>query len=524
MKAVMVMFDTLTKKYLTPYNKTNAVRTQEFDRLANKTVCFDNFYSGSLPCMPARRELHTGRYNFLHRSWGPLEPFDVSAIEMLKNSGVYTHIVTDHDHYWEDGGATYVQRFNTWQGFRGQEGDHWMPMVDQSKVVMPEQHSSTKNYAGGLYQNWANRTQYREEKDYPSVQTVEAGLNFIQQNHQEDNWFLQIECFDPHEPFDVPQKYLDMVGGEYKGKYFDCPQYHFTNESEQEKEQIIKRYQALILMCDTYLGKILDHFDTYNLWQDTMLIVNTDHGFLLGEHNWWGKNLAPFYQEVVHLPFFLYDPRNKKQGQRCAQLAQTIDIAPTLMDFFGLEIPKEVLGSKLDEIIEQRVAKPAILFGMFGTHVSISDGEYVYMRSVHNKDVQLFEHTVMPTRMRSLFSKEELKHAELCSDYEFMGVPVLKTPVPPLPKQFEHLLTSELLGTKLFHIAEDPDQKKELDDIDVELRMIHKMIPLMKENDCPPEVYQRLGITENMTKEDLLRQREEKAKQRELAQKAGAQG
>ncbi len=317
MKAVMIMFDTLTRKYLTPYDENNQVETKEFQRLSEQTVCFDNFYSGSLPCMPARRELHTGRYNFLHRSWGPLEPFDVSSIEELKNHGIYTHIVTDHDHYWEDGGATYVQRFNTWEGFRGQEGDHWMPVVNLERVEMPDQHESTKNYHNGLYQNWENRTQYQKEEDYPSVKTINAGLKFLEKNVDEDNWFLQIECFDPHEPFDVPQKYLDEVGGDYQGKYFDCPKYQFTNESEEEKAQIIKRYQALILMCDTYLGKILDHFDKHNLWEDTMLIVNTDHGFLLGERNWWGKNIAPFYQEVAHLPFFIYDPRNKNKNKRC---------------------------------------------------------------------------------------------------------------------------------------------------------------------------------------------------------------
>ena len=95
MKAVMLMFDTLTKKYLSPYGN-EWVKTPNFERLSKKTLSFDNFYAGSMPCMPARRELHTGRYNFLHRSWGPLEPFDKSVIEALKDNGIYTHIVTDH--------------------------------------------------------------------------------------------------------------------------------------------------------------------------------------------------------------------------------------------------------------------------------------------------------------------------------------------------------------------------------------------------------------------------------------------
>ena len=122
MRAIMVMFDTLNRRMLSPYG-CDWVKTPNFDRLAERTVTFQQSYAGSLPCMPARRELHTGRLNFLHRSWGPLEPFDDSMPELLKKNGVYTHLISDHYHYWEDGGATYHTRYNSWEIIRGQEGD-----------------------------------------------------------------------------------------------------------------------------------------------------------------------------------------------------------------------------------------------------------------------------------------------------------------------------------------------------------------------------------------------------------------
>lgn len=77
MRAVTIMYDSLNRKYLPCYGKEDIV-APNFKRLEEKSVVFDNAYAGSLPCMPARRELHTGRYNFLHRSWSPLEPFDES--------------------------------------------------------------------------------------------------------------------------------------------------------------------------------------------------------------------------------------------------------------------------------------------------------------------------------------------------------------------------------------------------------------------------------------------------------------
>ena len=63
-------------------------------RLAARSVQFDNMYVGSMPCMPCRREIHTGRHNFLHRSWGPLEPFDDSMPELLHKAGVHSHKVS----------------------------------------------------------------------------------------------------------------------------------------------------------------------------------------------------------------------------------------------------------------------------------------------------------------------------------------------------------------------------------------------------------------------------------------------
>ncbi|MFP3326245.1 sulfatase-like hydrolase/transferase, partial [Planococcus sp. SIMBA_160] len=74
------------------------------------------------------------------------------------------------------------------------------------------------------------------------------------------------------------------------------------------------------------------------LWDDTMLIVWTDHGFMLGEHGWMAKNQPPLYEEVAHTPFFVWDPRAKRAGERRRALVQpSIDLGPTLLRAFGLE-------------------------------------------------------------------------------------------------------------------------------------------------------------------------------------------
>ena len=82
MRAINLMFDSLNRHMVAPYADV-APHLPNFARLAARTVTFEKFYAGSMPCMPARRELHTGRQNFLHRSWGPLEPFDDSVPALL---------------------------------------------------------------------------------------------------------------------------------------------------------------------------------------------------------------------------------------------------------------------------------------------------------------------------------------------------------------------------------------------------------------------------------------------------------
>jgi arylsulfatase A-like enzyme len=151
MKAIMLMFDSLNKRLLSAYGSDRAI-TPNFQRLRERTVRFDNFLCRQYALYASPRELHTGRYNFLHRGWSPLEPFDDSVPEILKKNGIHTHLVTDHKHYWRDGGATYHSRYSTYEFVRGQEGDAWKGVVDKPEYRYesgePRRSSSGESPAG----------------------------------------------------------------------------------------------------------------------------------------------------------------------------------------------------------------------------------------------------------------------------------------------------------------------------------------------------------------------------------------
>jgi arylsulfatase A-like enzyme len=486
MKTIMVMFDSLARNFLPPYGN-DWVHAPNFQRLAEKTVTFDKCFVGSMPCMPARRELHTGRYNFLHRSWGPLEPFDDSMPEILKNNGIYSHLVSDHFHYWEDGGATYHNRYSSWELVRGQQGDKWKGHVADPDI--PE------HVGDAIRQDWVNRQYMNTEETATQTLTFDKAEAFLKTNHTEDNWFLQVECFDPHPPFFAPEKYQQMYPENYDGPHFDSPSYCQVQENETPEmiEHCRKQYAALISMCDHSLGRILDFMDENNMWEDTMLVVTTDHGFLLGEHDWWAFCRPPFWDEVSVKPLFIWDPRCSRKNERCGQVVQTHDIPATILEYFNVERPEDMQGIPLrDAVAHNKAVRDACLFGVFGGHVNCSDGRYVYMKAPATvENLPLYNYTLMPTHMTNFFSNEELQTAELAEPFDFTkGIKTLKMKGHAFMGNYVHKF-----GDLLYDLESDPLQKKPINSPEITARMKQKMIRLMREHDAPEEQFERLGLS-----------------------------
>jgi len=481
MKAIMVMYDTLNRRMLPPYGN-DWIHAPNFTRLFQRAVVFDRCYAGSLPTIPTRRELHTGRYQFLHRNWGPIEPFDDSMPEILQNSGIYTHLASDGYHYCEDGGSTYHNRYGSWEFSRGQENDGWK---GEAADPEPDEH------CGNFNRHYAvNRKYMQREEDQCQAKTFRMGLEFMRTNAASDNWFLQIETFDPHEPYFSAQKYKDLYPHDYDGPRFDWPRYGKVTETPEQIQHCRYENAALVSMCDAYLGKVLDLMDELDMWRDTLLIVNTDHGFFLGEKGYWGKMVMPCYNEVARIPLFLWDPRSGRKNQRRSALVQSIDLAPTLMEYFGVELPPDMQGISLKDAVDSdKPVREAGLFGVHGAHVNCTDGRYVYMRAPADpKNEPLYSYTLMPTQMRGFFSGDVLRDAALAPPFSFTkGMPTLKYPAG-------RRYGKQALETMLFDLETDPRQERPIDDPEAERMMVEHMVRLMKANDAPVEQYERLGL------------------------------
>ncbi|WP_029375506.1 sulfatase [Oceanicola sp. S124] len=521
MRTIFVLFDSLNRSTLGAFGNT-AFPTPNFDRLAARAVTFDTHYAGSLPCMPARRDMHTGRLNFTHRPWGPLEPFDNSYAQLLSTAGVYTHLVSDHQHYFETGGWGYAQAFDSWDFIRGQENDpvavFAVPPVERIRQRFDPRHYPTDGMEPGrtatrrtLSKNvWKrsrhaiNRLEVREEDDFPTAKCFRQAFDFLDRNRDSDDWFLQIECFDPHEPFDAPERFKALFDTGYDGPILDWPLYEKCTNSSEEIAEIRGNYAALVSMCDAYFGKLLDWMDENDAWSDTALILTTDHGYLLGEHEWWAKNRMPYYEEISHIPLMIWHPDVPRRAEgRVTALTQTVDLMPTFLDLHGVTAPEEVRAHSMLPLLRgENPQRETAILGMFGGPICATDGRYTYFRFPETGDPSALPlYTLMPSQMEELFSVRDLSTAELVEGFDFsQGAPLLRIRLSEkLGEAGMGILDNWHEGHVLYDLSSDPGQTRPIEDAAVEARLLDAICAHLRAHDAPRDLYDHYALTDRTT-------------------------
>lgn len=490
MKSLFLVLDTVRADYLQAYGN-DWVQTPNLQRLADRGIVFDNHWAGSLPCMPARREFMTGRYNFLYRGWGPIEPHDDVLPRELGKSKIFTHLLTDHDHYFELGGENYHTAFKTWEFFRGQEADPWVSIVDA--VAMPETRSKRMGR-----QNWHNRLKQQNEEDFSGPKTIQSAIEWLDTNGKsQSDWFLQVELFDPHEPFYCTQKYRGLYGDTWDGPLYDWPAYEEVGDDPAAIEHIKKCYAGLLTMTDHWIGKLLDKLDEQNIADDLMIVFTTDHGTLLAEHRYWMKNFMPVYNEIVRIPLIVCLPGGERAGTRVEQLTQTIDVMPTFLDYHDCALPPHVQGKSLRGAINGQPIHDDIIFGYFGMATNITDGRFVYMRNPVNADGgPLHAYTAMPVGgLNSWYPRDLYERMEMGRYFgHTYNLPLYKIPQKGKIPQSHADEASYHARHQLFDIVADPQQLLPLDDAAREAHFAERLRQQLQACEAPVEQYLRLGL------------------------------
>lgn len=483
MKTILVLLDSLNRNYLKAYNESTSTITPAIDDFRADCIRFNNHYIGSAPCMPARRDIFTGRYNFLERNWGGIEPFDITFPSLLNESKVLTHMITDHTHYLEIGGENYLQQFDTWECIRGQEFDHWVSR--SKKPEMPQ-----KYYGKMSMQYELNRSTFCREEDFPTPKTFNIACEWAENNKSADNFFLMVEGFDPHEPFDTPDEYLEMYEDGYDGLPYNWSGYDEVREPENATQHLKNCYRATMTMADKWFGKFINALKKNNLYDDALIILTTDHGHLLGEHGFVGKNLFHAYNDLSHLPLLVHLPQSKCAGETRDALTQNIDIMPTILNYFNIEIPCTVRGYSLAEIFENASAsvRTHCIFGWHGSALNITDGRYAYFQAP-NEQEPVYNYCAMPTTLWRYLKPKNENEIEMGRFLKHTKYPVYKfTQNVNVSKYVKNSL--------LFDNYTDYNQSQALDDKEIIAELKKEMKNQLKKHDAPDELSSRFNLEE----------------------------
>jgi arylsulfatase A-like enzyme len=399
---VVVLLDSLNRHMLGCYGGTEFA-TPHLDRFAaTRATRFTNHVTGSLPCVPARHDILCGALDFLWKPWGSIELWERPITADLRGAGVTTMLVSDHPHLFETGGENYHTDFAAWDYVRGHEGDPWRTHTDTSWVGTPAPPARDGGWfwrsvlGDGLEVDRAydrSRTFFRTEDDYPGPRTMAAAARWLRCSAPEHERFLLfVDEFDPHEPFDTPAPWL----GRYEDEPWDSdlviwPPYVVGGVSRgfispEEARHIRANYGAKLSMIDHWFGEVLSALDDGELWDDTAVIVCTDHGHYLGDvrggQDIWGKPGAPQYEPLGHVPLLVHWP-GVAGGGTCDALTTSVDLHATLAEVFEVTPAHRTHGTSVRPLVERRATtiRPWALGGVWGNWVQVTDGRRKYARA-----------------------------------------------------------------------------------------------------------------------------------------------
>lgn len=336
------------------------VKTPHIDRLARTGVVFQNAYCNVPVSGASRASLLTGVYphypdRFVHYSARasrdcpeavPLSQWFTSHGYHTVSNGKVFHHIDDHAASWSeppyrthpDGYDVYWAEYNRWE--------LWMNEASSRTL-----HPKTKR---GPFCEWADvpDTAYDDGK---LAQKTIADLKRLKA--QGKPFFLACGFWKPHLPFNAPKKYWDL----YDRASIPQPANRFrpeglppqvrnsgeiyayarttTPEDIYFQQEAKHGYYACLSYVDAQIGKVLDALDELGLADRTLVVLLSDHGWHLGEHNFLGKH--NLMDRSTHIPLIVRVPGGKRGKTR--SMVELVDIYPTLCELCGLPYPEKQL-------------------------------------------------------------------------------------------------------------------------------------------------------------------------------------
>lgn len=494
--AVVILLDSLNRRVLSSYGGTD-VDTPNLDRLAKRSVRFERHVAGSLPCIPARHDLLVGTLDFPWRPWGSIEAWETSVVASLRRAGVTTMLVSDHPHLFETGGENYHTDFDAWDYERGHESDPWRTRPDASFLGAP--------VAGDRWHPYdVSRTWFRDETDFPGPKTMAAAAEWLRRDApQHDRFFLFVDEFDPHEPFDTPEPYASLYGPVADGPRAIWPPYAKGGLrrgvlTEDQARALRAAYASKVTMIDAWLGRVLDALEATGRFEDTAVILCTDHGHYLGERDLWGKPPVPVYATMGHLPLLVSWPGLAPRSFDA--LTTTVDIHATLCELFGVTSEHRTHGRSLLPLLrgEATSVRDHALSGVWGreVHLVTTDEKYVRAPAGQNAPISMWSNrwSTMPVADVADLRLPLPDGRARLDCMPGTSVPVIRQPFVEgdlLP----YWAWGGFSGNALYRWGDDPDEAEDRAGGAEEAVAADHLREALSEIEAPDDQFARLGLS-----------------------------
>jgi len=391
MNCVLIILDSWRKDHCGCYGN-EWIRTPHLDALAAESVLFTRAYPESLPTLPVRRALHTGRrvYPFHgHKpqkgdfvgapGWGPIEEDLDTVAELLHAQGYRTGFVTDTYHQFKPS-KNFHRGFDEWRWIRGQENDSYLsgPLPPDETVArhIPVERRHTSRW-GDHRRYLANVSDRRGEEDYFAAQVFRGGAEWLSRNQDAQSFFLVLDSFDPHEPWDPPLNYRRMYDPDDDVADVIWSTYGPADVfSPRELKRMQGNYAGECTMVDRWLGHFMDALRASGRLDDTMVAVISDHGHNIGDANLTGKQGWPLTRAVADLIMMIRHPGGDAAGTQCDALCYNFDLTVTLMKLLGQKVPSQMGGIDLWPVVRGESAGRDHVTVAWGPEVTYIDDKW----------------------------------------------------------------------------------------------------------------------------------------------------
>lgn len=368
MNVVLVILDSLRRDHVGVYGN-DWIKTPNLDALAKDSLRFTRPYPESIPTLCARRAIYTGKRTWPFRNWSlprgetifapagwqKIPEDQTSIVRTLSEAGYQTTLVTDTFHLFKPS-YNFQQGFEIFDYVRGQAKDAYRlgPVPSDKELDRYTIEGNDAQARTKVKQHLTNTVGREREEDYFAPQVFSRAIEKLGVvSEGERPFFMVVDSFDPHEPWDAPEPYRSMYGEPLDGGEPTQPNYGPSDYlTERELRRMRELYATEVTLTDHWFGQFLNRLEDLGMFENTLLITLSDHGVATGEHGFTGKVPNVLWPEITDIVFYVRHPEGKGSGKSSEFYASLHDVAPTVLANLGLDQPQSMDGQDLTPILE----------------------------------------------------------------------------------------------------------------------------------------------------------------------------